>query len=58
MNAKTHSQAESLEDRPRGLQEEIWAQFRKVLRQELKAMLEQVLECPTSAEMRLWSEVR
>ena len=44
MNAKTHSQAESLEDRPRGLQKEIWAQFRTVLRQELKAMLDQVLD--------------
>jgi len=44
MNAKTHSQAESLEDKPQGLQAEIWAQFRTVLRQELKAMLEQVLQ--------------
>ena len=44
MNTKTHSQAESLEDKRRGLQERIGAQFRTVLQQELKAMLEQVLE--------------
>jgi hypothetical protein len=44
MNAETHSQVESLEDEPQELQEEIWAQVRTVLRQEVKAMLQQVLE--------------
>jgi putative transposase len=44
MNAKSHSRPRSLEQELGSLQEEIWAQFRVVLRQELKAMVEQALE--------------
>jgi len=44
MNAKPHSQSRSLEEEPRSLREEIWGQFRTVLKQELKGMMEQALE--------------
>lgn len=40
MNAKLHSRPRSLEQEPSLLQEEIWSQFRAVLKQELKAMVE------------------
>ncbi len=40
MNAKSHSRSRSLEQEPASLQEEIWSQFRAMLRQELKAMIE------------------
>jgi hypothetical protein len=39
-------------NRPGSLQEEIWYQFRAVLKQELKAMIEQALEELT--EHRIW----
>jgi transposase-like protein len=44
MNAKSHSRPRSLEQEPGSLQEEIWSQFRAVLKRELKAMVEQALE--------------
>ncbi len=43
MNAKPHSRSGSLEEEFRSLQEEIWSQFRAVLKQELKGMIEQAL---------------
>lgn len=43
MNAKPHSRPGSLEEEPRSLQEEILGQFRVVLKQELKGMIEQAL---------------
>ncbi len=39
MNAKPHSRSGSLEEEFRSLQEEIWSQFRAVLKQELKWMI-------------------
>ena len=44
MNAKLHSRPRSLEHQPGWLQEEIWPQFRAVLKQGLKGMFEQALE--------------
>jgi putative transposase len=44
MNARAHPQSGSLEQQPGSLQEEIWSQFRAVLKQELKGMIERTLE--------------
>ncbi len=44
MNAKPHSWSGSLEEESRSWQEEIWGQFRAVLKRELKGMTEQALQ--------------
>jgi len=58
MNAKSHSRLRSLEQGPGSLQEEIWSQFRAVLKKELKAMVEQALEEELTAHLAARSHER
>lgn len=51
MNAESHSRPRSLEQEPGSLQGEIWSQFRAVLKQELKTMIEQALEEKLTAHL-------
>ncbi len=58
MNAKSHSRPRRLEQEPGSLQEEIWSQFRAVLKQELKTMIEQALEEELTAHLSARSHER
>ena len=52
MNTEPHSRPRSVEQEPGSLQEEIWSQFRAVLQQELKGMIEQALQEELSQHLR------